>query len=85
MEEQGRLLKLPCRVGDTVYEISYVGEPLEERRIEGVELSGKGFLIHARDAGNNPITYAAEDFSDTVFTGREAAERALREANGMGD
>lgn len=81
LDEQGRLLKLPCRVGDTVYEISYVGEPLEERRISGMEISRGGFSIHAVDAGGNHITYAVEDFDGTVFTEREAAERVLREEN----
>lgn len=80
LEEQGRLLVLPCRVGDTVYEI------LEET------VPNHYFYISehkVQDVSTQSIKYADEwesyDYENLYFT-REEAEAALerrRKNNGF--
>lgn len=80
LEEQGRLLVLPCRVGDTVYEI------LEET------VPKHHFYINewkVQDVSTQSIKYADEwesyDYENLYFT-REEAEVALekrRKDNGF--
>lgn len=77
LEEQGRLLVLPCKVGDTVYEI------LEET------VPNHHFYINewkVQDVSTQSIKYADEwesyDYENLYFT-REEAEAALeRRRNG---
>lgn len=80
LEEQGRLLVLPCKVGDTVYEI------LEET------VPNHHFYINewkVQDVSTQSIKYADEwesyDYENLYFT-REEAEVALerrRKDNGF--
>lgn len=77
LEEQGRLLVLPCKVGDTVYEI------IEET------VPNRYFYINewkVQDVSTQSIKYADEwesyDYENLYFT-REEAEAALeRRRNG---
>ena len=61
-EEQGLLLRLPCKVGDTVYHI--VGRIILE--VENVDLF---FLL---------LSVAEERFGKTVFLAKEEAETMLK-------
>ena len=80
LEEQGRLLVLPCKVGDTVYEI------IEET------VPNRSFYINewkVQDVSTQSIKYADEwesyDYENLYFT-REEAEAALerrRKNNGF--
>ena len=80
LEEQGRLLVLPCKVGDTVYEI------IEET------VPNRYFYINewqVQDVSTQSIKYADEweqyDYENLYFT-REGAEAALerrRKNNGF--
>lgn len=66
LEEQGKLLKLPCAEGDTVYRIRYaygLNPYIEEE--EAVWLDW--------------IFEYEEDFGKTIFLTREEAEAALKE------
>lgn len=72
LEEQGRLIELPCAVGDTVYDIA--GKEIRKQIVDGVEYTKDGFFI-----------YANEDewigmFGDLVFLTKEEAEAKLKEA-----
>lgn len=82
-EEAGRLVKLPCALGDTVYAITadnsiveydVVGITIEHYRVQ-VELWSKN-IIPMRRWENN------EDFGKTVFLTREEAEAALKKGAG---
>lgn len=88
LEEQGKLLKLPCAVGDTVYEICEGF--IEPCTVETI------FLADYKDKAGNP-SYMMEIFYDrsdcpwvstevyftdigkTVFLTREEAEAELKE------
>lgn len=76
LEEQGRLLVLPCKVGDTVYEI------IEET------VPNRYFYINewkVQDVSTQSIKYADEwesyDYENLYFT-REEAEAALERKRG---
>lgn len=79
-EEQGRLIKLPCALGDTVYAITadnsiveydVVGITIEHYRVQ-IELWSKTIIPMRRWVNS-------EDFDKTVFLTRE--EAALKGAD----
>lgn len=71
-EEQGKLLKLPCAVGDAVYTIysDEDGSFIEEPKVE--EVSTHRVWIDS-------MYFDYDDFAKTVFLTREEAEAALKE------
>lgn len=74
LKENGRLIELPCVVGDTVYDIA--GKEIRKQIVDGVEYTKDGFFI-----------YANEDewigmFGDLVFLTKEEAEAKLKELRG---
>lgn len=83
-EEQGLLLRLPCRVGDTIYRINqYAKEPIISMKVLQIhygELSrGNTFFrvdaINDEDMGES--CYFKDDFGKKVFLTKEEAEAAL--------
>lgn len=70
LEEQGRLVVLPCKIGDTVYEIIEETEPYHSyiREYEVQDVSMKA-VMYADD-------WASYDYENLYFT-REEAEAAL--------
>ena len=86
LEEQGKLLKLPCAVGDTVYRINKGAKesiiPMKVCEVGVISLKVGGFVIQimCRDASDNGETYyLSTNFGKTVFLTREKAEAALEE------
>ena len=90
LEEQGLLLKLPCKVGDTVY---YISEKIEKqgKKKVSVPIVDKGIvdnitfgstMIPQITVCNNEniwITFdGVEDFGKTVFLTQAEAEEALK-------
>ena len=67
-DKDGRVVVLPCKVGDTVYRLQYV-EPTPGRFTVGV-VPIKFALIWL------------EEFGKTVFLSHEEAEKALQEMKG---
>lgn len=72
LEEQGKLLKLPCAVGDTIYTIysDEVSSFVEEPKV--VEVSTHRVWIDS-------AYFDYDDFGKTVFFTRKEAETALEE------
>lgn len=92
LENQGKLLKLPCAVGDTVWYWDKEYDPIEEAPFEGYVsgyeiVSGKTVYIiivpkkNFIPAWNDNSKYKIEieDFGKTVFLTKEEAEAALKE------
>lgn len=80
-EEQGLLLKLPCRVGDTVFLVQ-CGK-VYERKVSGFSVtSNNRFVVHMQDCEMDNATFPVERFGETVFLTREEAESALSEKGG---
>lgn len=78
LEEQGRLIELPCALGDTVYDIAGIaGKGIRKQIVDGIEYMAEGFFI-----------YANEDewlgrFGDLVYLTKEEAEAKLKELRGV--
>ena len=90
-EEQELLVRLPCKAGDTVY----VTEPryyngavhtgIQNGKVYGFEFDEE-WVVWVHLADDNPHSgnaYPIADIGKTVFFTREAAERALEDANGL--
>lgn len=76
LEEQGLLIRLPCKVGDKVYGIYYTGTNIPVPIAEEVEDVGM-FIETDEDY------YKLEDIGKSVFFTKEEAEQALeRRKNG---
>lgn len=91
-EEEGRLVVLPCRAGDTVYEIrsdytkcSICGDKFNEYECQGCEEECDSRKIYKIE---EYTMYILEDivrhircnnWGKTIFTTREEAEKALEE------
>lgn len=77
LEEQGRLIKLPCKVGDTVYCLCNLHEGVptyKELRIQGMSINYNNLLVC--HVGNwNMIS--EKDFNKIWFLTKEEAEKAL--------
>ena len=94
-EEEGRLVVLPCKVGDTVHEIrsdytkcSVCGDKFNEYECQGCEHECDSRKIYTID---EYTMYTLEDivrhircnnWGKTIFTTKEEAEKALKEMEG---
>lgn len=88
LEEQGLLIRLPCRVGDTIYRINqYAKESIISMKVLQIRFGelciGNSFLridaINDEDMGE--FCYFKENIGKTVFLTKEEAEAALKEIN----
>lgn len=86
LEEQGRLLKLPCAVGDTVYtNLSATGWYLRKKnrpyavKIVFIGINGADNLMNVVHENGNMTQFLFSEIGKTVFLTREAAEKALEE------
>ena len=82
-EEQGRLVILPCKVGDALF-VTDEGTPLPAvRMVELVTWRNGKVLIRAVNSRTGIDYYClAEDFGKTVFLTREEAKAALKGPKG---
>lgn len=79
--DQGRLLHLPCKAGDTVYlEAEYENE-ITEGRVTEISVLPDGVCIYVeREIGSGCSEgYGVNDFGYDVFMKREDAEKAIKE------
>ena len=77
LEEQGLLLKLPCKVGDTVYRLI----PKTYRNIEPLTI--KDFVLCENGlcftTTKTTFYYSCDKFGEFIFLTQEEAEQALKE------
>ena len=84
-EKEGRLVVLPCDVGDKLYDVT-LGEVREKIVISLSMLLSKSvnhLVIHAENFRNAVTSYELQDIGKTFFLTREAAEAALKEKECM--
>lgn len=83
LEEQGRLLKLPCKVGDTVYGIS-MGKLISLTVNEISIFYMKGEKIINVKCQNDDVfrNYVEREFGKTVFLTKPEAKAKLKELRG---
>lgn len=72
LEEQGLLIKLPCKIGDTVFII--VGKDISKQTIREMEISDDGLIKFK----TKRRTFSTTWFGIDVFTTYKEAEMELR-------
>ena len=87
MEEQGRLIELPCAVGDTVWEIDEYAEgfkarPMTVLSIELKESKGYVYTTYSDEHDDFARGYGFDDFGNILFITKEQAEAKLKELEG---
>lgn len=92
LEEQGRLIKLPCKVGDTVWDNDF-GRPCaytitafsfgecEEYICEPVTTK-KAVFYYANSSGSITGSFAESEIGKSVFLNKSEAEEKLKELRG---
>jgi hypothetical protein len=72
----GRLVVLPCKVGDTIWKIksvfSYFSKPMEDR-VDRIIISNNEILVCCTGGAK----FSIDSIGKTVFLTREEAEKAL--------
>lgn len=80
LEEQGLLVRLPCKVGDTVYKVNKASKKISEHKILKFEIDVQditGFTMQIWF--ENYDSCFLHHFGKTVFLTREEAEKKLEE------
>lgn len=72
LEEQGLLIKLPCKIGDTVFII--VGKDISKQTIREMTISNNGLIIFK----TKRRTFNTSWFGKDVFTTYKEAEMELK-------
>lgn len=73
-EEQGLLVRLPCKVGDSAFII--VGKDVSKQGIRKIEISDNGIIFKTN---RQKRIFSIFEFKKTVFLTREEAEKKLEE------
>lgn len=76
LEEQGLLLKLPCKVWDTIYLLDYEERKMDEATVDEIMVDSEGLFINT-DYANYLHTKL-----DYVFLTKAEAEKVLAEMKG---
>ena len=85
LEEQGRLIKLPCKVGDTVYGINTDRNIVSALKIISVKIYSYAIYFDYQlidGIYKNIVSFADADIGKTVFLTKAEAEAKLKELRG---
>lgn len=93
LEEQGRLIKLPCKMGDVVYRINRGAmKPVIPLRVVEYRFKIVGNCIREKICCSDDflckqpsIIYYAEDIGNKVFLTKSEAEAKLKELRGSNE
>lgn len=85
LKEQGKLIELPCAVGDTVYEVQEIRKRIQEYTVISVHNSHCSTLFgwelkDGKGVYSNLNGFEKSAIGKTVFLTREEAEAALKGA-----
>ena len=80
-DRDGRLVVLPCKVGDVVYGF-HEGKTILPMVAKWIETNTDGWCIAVQYTPMAPRFYRFSDFGKTVFLTREEAKKALQEMEG---
>ena len=86
LEEQDRLIELPCAVGDTVYEVQETRKRIQEYTVISVHHSHCSTLFgwtlkDGKGVYSNLNGFEEHAIGKTVFLTKEEAEAALKEVD----
>ena len=78
--ENGTLMFLPCKVGDTIYEVFKYHRPpfIKQTTIEKIIITTKGLRLKLER--NSTYETSITAWEKTLFPTKEAAEKALEES-----
>lgn len=88
LEQDGRLLELPCKVGDTVYEVQEIRHRIQTLEIISIYIGRIGEIFFNWELKDgigiykNVKGFGMSNLGKTVFLTQEAAEAALKEMEG---
>lgn len=82
LEEQGRLIKLPCKIGSVLYEINDLTGFITERDIDKIEIFECPTPHIFLTSGRYYRMSASRDFGRIVFATKSEAEAKLKELRG---
>ncbi len=87
LEEHGRLVKLPCKVGDTIYAIGFNNKPIiYESVVLSILITEKEIVFNVKvDEFGINSQLKQSMFDKTVFLTKSEAEAKLKELRGGED
>lgn len=81
-EEQGLLVRLPCKVGDKIFEVfKYPVPKIKETVVDKIVFTAKG--IRLKLARNSSYETAVSSIGKTIFFSKAEAEKKLKELKGV--
>lgn len=77
--DNGTLIELPCRVGDTIYEVFKNHKPpfIQQTKVEKIIVTEKGLKLKL--ARNSSYETSISSLGKTLFLTEEAAEEQIKE------
>lgn len=81
-DKDGRVVVLPCKVGDVVYGFHNNRQTILPMVVKWIETNDDRWTVAAQYTPMAPNFYQLSDFGKTVFLTREEAEKALQEMEG---
>ena len=76
-KQDGWMVELPCKLGDTVYRKGRFNDTIIEAFVQSITINGFGFTMKATNGNNTMFCFDKEDIGERIFLSREAAEAAL--------
>ena len=85
LEEQGRFMKLPCKVGDTIWHIEEDNK-ISKLIVDHIDINDN-YIYYFVDDNINGLSFIVSDdeFSQTAFVTKSEAEAKLKELRGNND
>lgn len=83
LEEQGRLIKLPCKVGDTVYKVNKASKKISQHKVIKFEIDKADVTFYTMQIFFENFDFCfLHHFGETVFLTKSEAEAKLKELRG---
>lgn len=80
LEEQGLLVRLPCKVEDTAFRINKGAKnPIIELTVAKINIIRKSYNLEVVDRDDGELMYFKNDIGNSIFLTREEAEKKLEE------
>ena len=80
LEEQGLLVRLPCKVGDIMFRINKGAKnPIIELTVTQINITRRSYNLEVIDRDCGELMCFKNDIGKTVFLTREDAEKKLEE------
>ena len=80
LEERGLLVRLPCKVGDSMFRINKGAKnPIIELTVAQINITRKSYKLEAVDKYGDELMYFKEEIGNAIFITREEAEKKLEE------